>query len=781
MNKKNKFARNRFIQAFACWLAAAICITASTSVMAAGISVASQCNSVAQKACSLPFPSDLFRNTNGTYNYSDDILDREVGGVVKRFPTVREQYSDNFKPSAILNKSDGFSALGPVLFELPAFPRQDIPADGAGYLLVIDMESDKQIPMVVSLSRVANPQRDFRAARPVIIGWPRSRFEFGHKYIAVLLKQPFDLAAGEITTFSPSAGMRKVLQGTAGFFVNNAYKNALAVLERNGIERESVLSLTWFTVRSESDVTTPMKTMVQTALAQDGIVTVLSTRNTLGDPEYELAALKGELSLVNFRSADGGVYPPYKRIPDPDRERVDFVLALPKWDLPAPVPVSILGHGLGSYKEANKTGFRIGDRVGMASISIDHPNHGSRVSKFGMKELNIAAAVQSPMTIMQLLGMFVQATVDHSVVAKHVRDAVPQAVANVPETVLPQKPLLDGSRTLFDGISLGAMIGTAVGAVAPDLKGAYLVNGAGSLMHIFSESAFWDDATSHVVPPNANGAELTFVLAMMQHYVDIADGNNFAQYYRNPPPGQKVRALGMHYSLGDGSMTNAATRATAELADLPLLKEVIAAEPTLRFGSDGLEDFENGFGLVQSPYGYEQAEQIKEQIKLFDPERYAELDRNNVLGRLSELGLDTGLLGSMSPELINLLGGATAFGSFSQLVDTIYEGDMEDFLTHFNRGSKEAVQKAVDWRCELFQLLPERCAIAVQKVESDQKEIIPGSPVDGGNGEIPTDKVNDLMDRALANVQVTEGSAGALDLLGLLMLVLMAWRGRQWR
>lgn len=730
---------------------------------AAGISVASTCNPVAQKACALPFPSDLFRNLGGTYNYSDNILDRDVNGVTRQYLTIKSQYPESFRPSRIINDSDGFSALGPVLFELPAFPAHEIPADGEGHLLVIDMETDGRIPMVVSLSRTAQPKRDFREARPVIIGWPRSRFEFGRKYVAVLLKQPFDQGIGNTTTFVPSAGMQRVLEGRAGLTVNYAYSNALQVLDRNGIDRSNVLSLTWFTVRSEEAVTTPLRTMVQRALERGSIMTGFRKVDVLGDADWESATLKGELSLVNFRSADGGVYPPYDRIVDNQRERVEFVLTLPKWNQPTPVPVSIWGHGLGNFKELTRSGYRMGDRLGMATLAIDHPNHGSRVIEAGLKELPVAVAVQSPLTIMQLLGMFVQATVDQAVVAKHARDALPQAVANLSPSILAEKPLIDGSRVMFDGMSLGAMVGTAIGVVAPDLSGAYLVNGAGSLMHVLTESTFWDDMTSHVVPMDANGAELSFIVAMMQHYLDIADGNNFAHYYRQPPPGQDARPLGMHYSLGDGSMPNAATRATAELVDLPLLKEVIEPEPYLRAGDVGVDNFENGYGLVQSGYGLEQAEQVKDQIKQFDPTRLLGLDQSGLLGQLNALDLGDGVLGDLGSEWLENLGSANDIDSFDALVDEIYQGDLEDFLTHFNRGTVEAVQKSIRWRCELFQLSPERCDMAVAKVAEDQANggLPDGGDLGGGNG--PEDQLNDLVDRGLSNIQVTEGSAGVLS------------------
>ena len=750
----------------------------AVAASAAGFSPSSTCSYVAVQACALPFPSDLFRNTVGKYNYSDNILDRNVEGTIHSLFPVKSQFPANFLPSKVINPSGGFSALGPVLFELTNWPLQTIPADGAGHLIVLDMESDEQVPMVVSLSHVANPQADFRERRPVIIGWPRARFEFGHKYVAVLLKAPFDAAVGNATTFTPSVGMKKVLENKAGFLVQNAYKNALEVVDRNNIARTDILAMTWFTVRSEAEVTTPMKTMVQTALSYPSIVSNLKVRDSLGDATHGLVTLSGNLSLVNFRASDGGVYTPYQPILDPELNRTDFVLTLPKWDQNTAVPISIWGHGLGNFKELTKSGYVMGDRLGMATVAIDHPNHGARIKTLGNKEPSIVVAVQSPMTIMHLLGMFVQAVVDHSVVAQHAQQALPQAVSQWRDSKYPNVPRLDGSRVIFDGMSLGAMLGTAIGAVAPELKGTYLVNGAGSLMHIFSESTFWDDMTSHVVPQNANGAELTFVLAMMQHYVDIADGNNFIQYFRNPPAGQDVRPLGMHYSIGDGSMPNAATRASAEIADLPLLKEVIEPEPNLRDGVTGREGFEDGFGLVQSGYGLELADQVKEQLKAFDADLVAGLDESGLLEKLTGIDLGNGVIGDLAGDILGTLNpGGGDVDSLSDLVDLIYEGDVEDFLTHFNRGTVEAVQQSIDWRCGVLQLPGDRCEMAKAKAVEDHEKYAEGGSgnipnIPGGDGKDPIDQIDDIINDNLDRVQVTEGSAGSFEWFMLALLAL---------
>ena len=747
-----------------------------SSVQAAGLSPASKCNPLAQDTCGLPFPSDVFRNTVGRYNFADSILDRRTGGLVRALLPAQAQFPSTFHPSKIFNDSTGFSALGPILFELNEWPFQDIPEDGEGVMHVYNRDTGERVPMIVSLSTAAQPERDFREPRPVIIAWPRTRLEFSEKYIAVLFKQPFNDAAAvngqEI--FVASEGVQKALAGNAGWLLNYVYKPVLADMDDLGISRDNVLSFTWFTVRKENEVVEPMQQMIQTALQRPNYIRDLEVTDPIGDSEQGLVTFKGLMSMTNFRSSDGGVYPPYEYIADPSRSRTDFLLTLPKWDQNTPVPVSVWGHGLGSSKEFTRSGFIMGDRLGMATIAIDHPNHGSRVTVYdSFKEPHIGTAISSPLSIMHLLGMFVQGTVDHNVAIYNAKYHLPNAIANWNNESYPNPPAIDGSRVMFDGMSLGGMLGVAIGAVAPELDGAYLVNGAASLMQVFSESTFWDDLTSNVIPQNMNGAELTFVLAMMQHYVDIADGNNFAHYYRNPPQGQAPRPMGMHYSLGDGSMTNSSSLATAEIVDLPLLKEVIEPVPTLRFGTEGTEGFEDGYGLVQSGFGYEFADQSVDALRELDINDSLGLGDTAVLGEL--VGIDPDLIPANfnSGFLADLLGAEDA-DNLGDIIDIIYEGELDDFLTHFNRGGEAAVHHAIDWRCDVLALSSSRCSSAKQKASEDAENVSNGGLLPDDNGTAgPLDDLNNMIDEGLSNIQVTEGSAGSFTLFNLLALMLL--------
>ncbi len=752
---------------------------------------ADDCNPLAVDTCGLPFPSDVFRNTYTTgYGFKDRILDNRVSGPVRSLLSMRLQFPDGFSPSKLFNKSSGFSALGPVLFELGDWPVAEIPSDGEGYLHVYNINTGERVPMIVSLSKGAKAEDSIREGRPVIVGWPVTRFEFGERYLAVLLKDQLNADDGTVQElFTPTAGVTNALNKNAGFRRNLAYQDPLEAIDALGIPHEDILSFTWFTVRKESEVVQPMLDMVEKSLAGGGIMTDMEVSpNQLGDKDAGLVTLQGNLRIVNFRAGeDGGVYPPFDAIYDFARRNVQFKLTLPKVDDGTPIPVAIWGHGLGSGKDFNTTkgNFELGDQLGMATIGIDHPNHGTRVTPTGtinnplelIKEPYVGIAISSPKTIMQLLGMFVQGVVDQNVLIHGIKNNLPNVLNQWHDDKYPSVPTLDVSNVVYDGISLGAMIGSAVGATAKDLQGVYLVNGAGSLAQAMVGSTFWP-ATSNVIPQNINGAELMFVLAMIQHYLDIADGNNFTQFYRNPPTEEySERAVGLHYALGDGSFPNSASLATAQLIDLPAVKVLEEPIASLRYGdTGGLDFFENGFGVVQSGYGFDVAE-----VAL---DGFLEGDIESIIG-LSGLGgfnvagnVFSGIgIGSQYEEYINTVLGEDR-GSFDDYVERLYSGNAESFLTHFNRGGENARHRQIEWRCSLLNLDSQRCAAAKLKATEDAERIARGELVNEDQNLSGKDRDRDLtkaINDGLNNIQVTEGSGGSLSWTSLLML-LGLWR-----
>jgi len=800
--------------------------------------VANRCNPVSINTCSLPFPSDLFRNNDGTLNYSDDIFDRTTSGgafltdgQLRSGDKVYSAFPAGFRASQILNKSKGFSALGPVLFELPE-PAQEgvedadgnnaIDPTGAGQLVVFNWNTGDIVPMVVSLSNAAKPKLDPRPKSDVIIAWPRSRFEFSGEYVAVLLKDGLHTeASGGTDEFSPSGSMQSIINGTGLTWYPNVQAkydllfDFLAIVNYDGgvgIAKSNILSLTYFTVRPESEVLVPLPAMVQTALAKTASLENLHQVASLDTSEDALMTLSGDISLVNFRREDGGIYPEangtYLAQPDSSLDFTDFVLVIPKPNDGEDVPIMVRGHGLANLKDRKHLNYRRAGRLHVAVMAIDQPNHGKRSIRSPLKAPYIITATRTPAGMMQMLGMFVQSVIDHAVVARATHDLLPEKLAKL-QLLDPTIPDLNVEKMYYQGMSLGAMMGAPIGLLAPYLEGAYLVNGASSLIHLFSKSAFWDGKISFVIPLNATGAEATFAIAMMQHYVDIADGANFAQWYKTPPAGRFTRKLGMHYSVGDGGVVNAVSLALAEVADLPLMKDVIEPVPLdqLRFGDVGFAGFEDGgYGVMQAPFGLEAAEDIIEQLKKFDPANQVEGADNlgdfednlgdfvglDVFDAIADSGL-TDLPGFSSlAALLAAFGINSELDSFSDLIDQVYEGDMEAFLTHFNRGSIESVGHNIDWVCLVVDLAIERCDYAKTMAEevSNGVAFIPEEPdwfdPAGLLSEINLSRLADAeaLAESLAgaggiNVNVSDGGAGSTEPFGLSILALLIlWRTR---
>jgi len=534
------------------------------------------CNPLAEMACGLPFPSDLYLDSDtNKLNYSDEILDTRVSGALRSTNTMLSQFPEAFRPSNILNSSTGFSPLGAVMFELEAKPTDESIENLDDYLKVYDLDTGELINMVVTLSPMAMSERSGREISAVIAAWPRSRFEFEHRFVAILLKGIENRVDGFANELEPSDGVVSVLAGGGSTEVSDALAPIITFINGKGIQNDSILSFTHFTIRSETEITAPLMAMVE-YVSQATIVTdeIGVHSEFMGSDEFGDITLTGDITLINFRSEDGGVYEPYLPIASEEQDKTDFLLSIPKWEKESAIPVQVMGHGLASDKAIVDADFRFSDELGMATFIIDWPNHGTRILRD--RSLQVVPVCTSPANMMQFLGMFVQGAVDQVTVIRGVSTALPTALANYSS----KYPALNPDRIVFKGGSFGAMIGSMVGAVSPELKGAYLSAGTGSLMHVLSESIFWDGGVGNLIPQNINGAEAAFVLGMMQQYIDIADSLNFAHYYRDPPDGMEPRKLSLSYAIDDGVMPNSASLAFAELANLPMLKEVIVPAPS---------------------------------------------------------------------------------------------------------------------------------------------------------------------------------------------------------
>jgi len=668
-------------------LAATLCVATSATQAQ---TVPGNCNPVAVKTCGLPFPSDLFMDQQTQrLNFDDAILDREITGPIRQSKTLLSQMDPSFSPAKVFNGSTGFSAAGPILFELPSQPASKLPKDGGELAQVFDLDTGARVEMVAELAMAARNPLDPAKASSVISMWPRSRLEFGHRYVAVLTTGLKAKTATGSADYSRSAGMEIALglappQTEADSKLADAYGESLDVLQLNGIDAGTVLSATYFTVRTEQEVTSPLLQMADYIQAQPLKISGLKPGKSLGTSQYALGTLYGRVDLINFRDANGGVNAPYDAVPSATQNNVEVLMTIPRVDEGTVMPVALWAHGVGNQKEVTRTGFDRNDAAGIVSVAIDHPNHGARIeSKVPL--LQAFSKMAGPKMVTPTLGVYIQASLDQIALMTAIKNSLDDALDDA-RPLLPGLASVDTQRMVYHSLSFGSMVGVAAVAVANDVRGAFFLSGCGGLMHISSTSLFWD-TNKKSFPADATGAEVMLQVAMMQHYIDIADGLNFAHYYRNPPAGRVAKQVVMQYAIDDGNVLNEISEAQAMVMDLPLMSHVYRATPWLRYGSsDGIDGYENGYGIYQLPYLIPDAEAKMAEAAVVEQELAAKLQQ---MGR--ELNF-----------------------SVVDFASSVLYNSYLRFKVHLTTGIPESMLKNRAWNCDILQMSPQLCTRGIE-------------------------------------------------------------------
>lgn len=550
----------------------------------------SPCNPVSIKTCALPFPSDVYAKpdpaspTGLRLHYPD--------GVVR--PELLEEVPPTLTPEKVVANSTGYSAASGVLFELSEAPDPaSLPVDGGDAVIVYNLTTGERVPVRATINTYAQSKR-VAAPSYIVEIFPRSRWQFGHRHAVFLSNSLKPTSGGE---FQPGDGFRRALSqdGTA---LSNYYEPVISFYEQHGFSRSQLLSATFFTVRTEEEATQKLKTLTDFVYQQDHPIRDIKIR-------YKLfgnigAYVKGEVLVHNFRDDAGGmVYDIQQAKP----EWVTFLMAIPRSAKKSPAPVSIFGHGIGFIKESAWPQAIRNARMGIATIAIDHPNHGPRIGDDGGWLLT---RVDTPYVALQV-GMMVQSSIDHMSLLKSITthigalDILPM---RFPGPLVTNEshggdgiPDLDTSTIFYQGISLGGVLGSAFVSLAPEIKGAiFQVAGVG-ITNILSGSALWNPVFSKLVPDVADGAEALVLKAAMQHEVDYGDAINFVHYLREPPAGIPAKPVLLVTAEGDGIVPNFSSVALSEIAGIPLIGDQHYPVP----GSVQLTDYDNGWGHLQLP------------------------------------------------------------------------------------------------------------------------------------------------------------------------------------
>jgi len=570
------------------------------------------CAAVAAVSCALPFPTDEFSVPDPT-TATGRRLTAPDGLIAER---VLSRLGPGASQADAFDGADGYSAVTPIIFEFaaPVVPGS-VPADGGDVVALFDLVSGERVPL-----RAGVPVDAARHGGPdtIVMAWPRARLEFGRTYVA---RVDDGLRA---RTGGPAPRAPGMSRGDDPHVAS--LRLDLARVE--GDRWAQTLSATRFTVRSEANATYELDAMNQIVRSTDHPV-----RNLRVDPALLIdsasAVVTGEVLLSDFRDADGPARVANGATPSWER----FVLVLPERAAgPAGAPVAIYGHGITVAKETMLFTAGTNARRGVATIGIDIPNHGDRQAGEGGYVLDIARS----RTFGRLASMPLQGVVDHvsllMAVQQHLGDLEFTAPATFDRPARPA-PRLDVDTVLYQGTSMGGVLGAAFVGLTPEIDGAFLqVTGAG-IADIIMNSLVWP-LFMGVVPTGAATGDAYALMGAASLLLDHAESTNVLSRLRD-----RGTPVFVTQGVGDGIVPGATTDRLVSLLDLPLVGPELTSISLPRRSTGGHQVPVDGSGVAQIwPYSSVELQSFAAHIS-FGQARSVRLLDEWIAGRLAAEGV----------------------------------------------------------------------------------------------------------------------------------------------
>ena len=378
-----------------CGLAIAVAVLAGAAPPSAAAADQQGCNPLALETCLAPFPSNYWAvedpssPTGLRGEVTDDLLRPEL---LRQLPT-----GEGISPSGIFNGATGFSAGAGAVFEFTQ-RQAPPPPDGGDAVLAFDADTGERIPVDAFLSA--------HARNPILVGakqsnvlqvFARSRWPYRHR---VLVAVTTKMGAGD-PAFPELAA--KAEPGTRAAAYVAEVRDAI---EDAGLDPADVRTATLFTVRDRDEVVGATQRLLDDTAARPHPARNVRMNWSYAGP-YTAGIVTGQLRVDNYRTRDGRGPVDFSGRTRKD-QWVPFQLTLPRSAASRPAPVVIYAHGITVQKESDIAVSQMNAKLGLATISIDWPNHGARSREDGGYLLDLL----SPRDLGTLAGLFNQATVD---------------------------------------------------------------------------------------------------------------------------------------------------------------------------------------------------------------------------------------------------------------------------------------------------------------------------------------------------------------------------------
>lgn len=546
--------------------------------------VAASCNPPSLQTCLAPFPSDAWATPDPTSptgvrgNVSDDVLRPQL---LAQLPV-----EDGISPSGIYNGASGFSAAVGAVFEFSE-RQAPPPYDGGDLVVAYDLTAGERVPVHALISH--------HAQNPVLVGetshvlqvFPQARWAYGHR---ILVAVSTGMGEGD-PAFPELAAKAEPGTKAAGYVAD-----VEAGLRAAGLDPAATRTATVFTVRDRAEVVDATQRLMDDTSSRPHETRYVRMNWNLATP-WTAGIVTGQVRVDNYRTRDGRGPVDFSGATRKD-QWLPFQLTLPRSAATRPAPVVIYTHGITIQKESDALVSTMNAQLGLATISIDWPNHGVRSREDGGHILDLLHARD----LGTMSGLFNQATLD--------LQGLYEAIGDLRLDVL-RRPSwrnwqgrgadgrsdLDTTSISMQGTSLGGVLGGNFAGLSRDLDFIdFHVTGLG-LSHIISQSVIWQ-AFGGVLPKGRNGTEDAVLQAAIQQVADTADGINTIDYVRSPRPGQERKPMYVMTGAGDAIVPNPSSVAVANLVDLPLVGPERYAMPGVRRAATADPD---GYELRQYP------------------------------------------------------------------------------------------------------------------------------------------------------------------------------------
>ncbi len=518
----------------------------------------SGCDPLDERACLLPFPSDLFTTSDAATD-----TDRRVAFPTPAMPVNAHGISVD---PAEWNRNDGFSpntpilayvaGLDPAASGLPSWTDPMAGANTASPVVVVDLANGELVPLWAEPDAKATDDAD-----RLLVIHPAVRLTEGHRY-AVALRH---LVLADGSPAEPSAAFRAYRDRIAGPQWIEARREPMeqmfAVLTAAGIDRDD-LFLAWdFTVASTRSIAERMVHIRDDALATISAGPIAFTVDeVVPDPDADgliARSVIGTFEVPSYLTGDGspgnGFFYGSDGLSDPDElptangtRQASFRCNIPHAALDPAKGKSHLvlyGHGLlGSNKEINAGNVR--------KMAAEHDVIFCAVKWAGMSDDDIPNAVAALGDVSRF-----------PTVADRLQQGVLDAIVlgrlmTAPDGLSAHLAFAGVNADLdhldFDGNSQGGIMGLMLAAVSPDIERAVLGVPGMNYSMLLPRSVDFDTYEEVFAPAYPSELDRAILLGLLQMLWDRGEGGGYAAHVTdNPYPRTPAKTVLLDVAYGD--------------------------------------------------------------------------------------------------------------------------------------------------------------------------------------------------------------------------------------